>query len=213
VGLLALLALAVWFVPCCSMCVRGHSGWSSSRKPSPDGRWEVIHEHASGAFDSFNRLWIAERGASWWHWQLIAPTVDGVWWYEWLAPDHLLLTDYGEGHFGDGPPPLQMFHGLRIETRGPAAHQTFESPDGQHEVTIWTGQDSRGTRQHAWVHSTWRNQAKVFEHVLPAGKWSIDAVWLANDRVRFTIRTEQPDTTLPEVPDRIGGIAVELVRR
>ncbi len=212
-AVLAVLCLIAPYVPFCSCCVTGHMPWRAVREPSPDGRFEVVRETANGALDSYTRLWITERWGSWWDWQLIAPTVDGTWWADWIAPDHLLLTDYGEDHRGAALPPLQAFRGVRIETRGPAASRRVAASDGLHEAVLWEEQDSRGTRQFAWVQSTWNNEEKLFEEVLPAGLWSIEARWLANDRVEFAVQTATPDAPLPVAPTRVGGITVEVVRR
>ena len=123
------------------------------------------------------------------------------------------LDGAGEDHRGAALPPLQAFRGVRIETRGPAASRRVAASDGLHEAVLWEEHDSRGTRQFAWVQSTWNNEEKLFEEVLPAGLWSIEARWLANDRVEFAVQTATPDAPLPVAPTRVGGITVEVVRR
>ena len=180
------------------------------REPSPDGRYEVVRETRSFFLDGYTKLWITTRGEQDpGKWFLIAPEVDGTWDTDWFGPTELMLTNYGPRM--DDPHRVVTWRDVRIEMRPPPSCRSADSPDGLHEVEVWTYDDSHGRRSTARLKTTWRNESSGSMDVVAEGRWSIEPTWLGNDRLQLRVVPEAGGT-VPPVPERWRAITITVVK-
>jgi len=210
IGCGAALAIAVvgpMLIRSCALAVVMDGPWLEV-EPSPDGRFDVLRETHTFGLDGYTRLWIAAHGESdRARWFEIAPQVDGTWHTEWVAADHLMLTDHGAWPETRMPYRDRHWRGVRIETRVAARPVSCLAADAMHEVTVWTQEDSRGCRSTVVLSSTWQSGDKLWERVLPYGPWQVEATWLAVDHLHLSMRAE-PGVSLPQVASSCGRITI-----
>src|SRR5688572_1372292 len=109
-GVTACFALALGY--CAYRQLRSESRFE--RYPSPDLRFDAVYEMWSSFLDGYGRVWITDSGdEDRSQWREIGPQVDGHWDIEWLAAEHLLLTDRGAWP-EHRPPRDTSWRGVRI---------------------------------------------------------------------------------------------------
>lgn len=204
---LAIAAVGLLLLRSCALAFLTDGPWLEV-EPSPDGRFDVIREGHTFWLDGYLRLWIASHGehdrAQWFE---IAPQVDGTWHTEWVAADHLLLTDHGAWPETRMPYRDRHWQGVRIETCSAPRQVRRQAPDALHELTVWTQDDSRGRRCGVVLQATWQSGNKLWERVLHDGPWQVEASWLATDHVHLAI-TLSAGASPPIVPGNCGGITI-----
>lgn len=197
-------------VGCCAYRLLGPSESGFERYRSPDLRFDAVNEHWSTFLDGYGRVWIAEAGdEDRSRWLEIAPAVDGHWEVDWLAVDHLLLTDYGAWSETRLPHRDTSWRGVRIETRSRPVGRVSDSPDGLHSFHAATTSDSRGLRSWAFVQSTWQNPEKGSLWLADEGPWVIEGAWRASDHLHVTI-APAPGVTVPRIASRWRGITITV---
>jgi hypothetical protein len=187
-------------------------------RTSPDGRYDVIYEHESFFLDVFSRLWIVPHGEEDEdHWHQITPWVDGAVDCDWISNEHLMLTN--EGYFPtDWPVPrVESWRDVRIETRSPPSTSHLDAPGGRSELSIWTYQDSRGTRAAARLQTSLSREELQYGPasdeitLFEEGPWTVTGTWLSSEILELEFCPDPGVQVLANPTERWRGIEIRFL--